>query len=536
MFRKYVYLFIAALFMLGTLDTHSEIAAQSGGTYRSVFRTGCMQGPLWTTCGHRLDMTVLQPLVAIRWTADSIQPMLAERWEMEGNGEAYVLHLREGVKWHDGAPFTADDVIFSLNAYANPQIASAWASKLQDVAGYADFRDGKATSLSGVTKVDEKTVRVALASPSPLWVDLQLIFVVMMPNHILGEVPADQLRGHPFWENRVGTGPFKWSQYVPDQFIEVVRNEDYYEGAPRLDRIIYQIYADIPTILNALSNGEVDDMSYEGGGIPETEVGRFLNQPNLTVLPQLNAGLPTYIQWDLSKQPFDDVRFRQAVLYAIDRDAIIESIYLGLYTRADTQFPQAWARPEGLNAYPFNPDRARELLAEMGWTPNSQPFDFIYYYTDNVTAEAMVAIQAYLADVGINIAPRLLDPAGIQAVYADKAFEMGFFANGQGLDPSLGRVLTTCGAQLALGYCNERVDELHQLGVSVADRDERAVYYHEISRILNEDLQKGYLWYAARPLAFNNRVVGLAQHWLEQPLVLFNLPVYQEIHTWYIGE
>ncbi len=531
MTKKYVVVIVALI----ALSISGTVSAQRGGTYRSAFRTGCMQGPLWTTCGHRLDMTVLQPLVAIRWTADSLQPMLAESWEMEGNGEAYVIRLRQGVTWHDGEPFTADDVIFSLNAYANPEIASAWASKLQDVAGYADFQSGAADSLSGVTKIDDYTVRVELANPSPLWVDLQLIFIVMMPEHILGDVPASELRSHPFWENRIGTGPFIWSQYVPDQFIEVVRNENYYEGAPLLDRIIYQIYADIPTILNALQNGEVDDMSYEGGGIPETEVARFENRSDLTVLSQLNAGLPTYIQWDLTKEPFSDLRFRQAVLYAIDRQSIIDTIMLGLPTRADTQFPQAWARPsEGMNTYPYNPDLARQLLAEMGWVPNTKPFDFIYYYTDNVTAEVIVAIQSYLADVGINIAPRFLDPAGIQAVYSDNAFEMGYFANGQGLDPSLGRVLTTCGAQLALGYCNPRVDELHQLGISVANREERAVYYHEISLILNEELQKGYLWYAARPLAFSNRIVGLAQHWLEQPLILFNLPVYQEIHTWYV--
>jgi peptide/nickel transport system substrate-binding protein len=527
--------FLLIALLLGAVG--GAAAQESGGTYRSAFRTGCMQGPLWTTCGHRLDMTVLQPLVAIRWTADSIQPMLAESWEMEGNGEAYVINLRQGVTWHDGEPFTADDVVFSLNAYADPQVASAWASKLQDVAGYADFQSGAATSLAGVTRVDDYTVRVGLANPSPLWVDLQLIFIVMMPEHLLGDVPAAELRTNPFWENRVGTGPFVWSEYVADQFIEVVRNENYYEGAPLLERIIYQIYADIPTILNALENGEVDDMSYEGGGIPETEVSRFENRDDLTVLPQLNAGLPTYIQWDLTKEPFSDVRFRQAVLYAIDRQTIVDTIMLGLPTRADTQFPQAWARPdEGLEPYAFDPDRARELLADMGYTPNTEPYDFIYYYTDNVTAEVMVAIQAYLADVGINIAPRLLDPAGIQAVYSDNAFQMGYFANGQGLDPSLGRVLTTCGAQLALGYCNERVDELHALGVTVADRAERAVYYHEIAQILNEELQKGYLWYAARPLAFNNRVVGLSQHWLEQPLILFNLPVYNEIHTWYIEE
>lgn len=508
---------------------------ESGGTYRSAFRTGCMQGSLWTTCGHRLDATVLQPLAAMKWTADELQPLLAESWSMEEDGSVWMVNLREGVTWHDGEPFNADDVVFSFNAYANPAVGSAWATKVQDIVGYDEFQAGEAESLEGVTAVDDLTVRFELKQPSPLWMQLQQIFIVIFPEHILGEVPAAELLGHPYWENRVGTGPFKWVEYVPDQYITVERNEDYFLGAPRLERIVYQIYSDIPTILNALENQEVDSMSYEGGGIPDSEVPRFLEMDHLTVLPSLNAGLPTYIQWDLTKAPFNDPNFRAAVLHAIDRQTIIDTVMYGGATLSNTQFPQAWAVPDDLeNAYPYDPDRAQELLAEVEY--NSEPIDFIYYYTDNVSAEVMVAIQGYLAQVGINIEPRLLDPASIQATYRDGTFQMGYFANGQGLDPSLGAVLTTCGAQLALGYCNERVDELHTLGLSTADTEERTESYHEISRILNQDLQKGYLWNVARPLAFNNRIVGLSEHWLEQPVVLFNIPVYNEIETWYIEE
>ncbi|MBK8050944.1 MAG: hypothetical protein IPK16_29920 [Anaerolineales bacterium] len=193
-----------------------------------------MAGPLWTTCGRRLDETVLQGLAHVNWTGEGVQPLLAESWETPDGGKTWIFKLRQDVKWHDGEPFTADDVVFTYNLYADPAVASIYAPKLVDVLGYQDFRDGKATSLAGVTKVDDYTVQVELEGPRPLWVDLLNISISILPKHILGDVPAAELQQHPYWtENRVGTGPFKWVKYEPDQSVELARNEEYFLGAPR---------------------------------------------------------------------------------------------------------------------------------------------------------------------------------------------------------------------------------------------------------------------------------------------------------------
>jgi len=511
----------------------AQTPAASGGTFRSAFRTGCMPGPLWTTCGHRLDGTVLQVMAALKWTADGLQPLLATKWEMLDGGKTFVFHLRQGVKWHDGHAFDADDVVFTFNTYANPAIASTWANKLQDVVGYDEFQKGTATSVAGVKKVGPLTVRVELKTPSPLWVQLNQIFIVILPEHILGTVKPAELRAHPYWLNRVGTGPFKWVEYKPDQSIEVRRNDDYFLGAPKLDRIIYQIYADIPTILNALEKGDVDDMSFEGGGIPYTEVARFVKNPNLVTLATFDAGLPTYLQLDLQRPYFQDVRVRQAMMYAIDRKSLIKTVLAGNPRLSNSVFPQTWTIPEGLEQYDFNPTKARQLLTDAGWD-KSRKLDFVYYYNDQVSKDMIVAIQQYLADVGINITPRYAEPAQINAMYGDKTFEMGYFANGMGLDPALGTLLFNCGTPLSLGYCNKRADELTRLGLSSADRKVRAPHYQEISKIMNQEVPRIWLFFEVRPLAFNKRVVGLSEHWLQQPLVLFNMPVYQEIEKWYV--
>jgi peptide/nickel transport system substrate-binding protein len=509
-------------------------AAASGpaGVFRSPMRAGCAVGTLWTTCGRRLDEAFLQGLAQVKWTADGVEPLLAESWEMEEDAQAFVFHLREGVTWHDGEPFTADDVVYTFNIFANPAVGSTYASKLAAVKGYDEFQAGTATELAGVTKIDDYTVRVELTSPSPLWVDLQQISISILPEHILGSVAPDQLRTNGYWKNMVGTGPFVMTKFVDDQYIEGVANENYFLGKPKLDKIVFQIYADTAAILNALEAGELDSTPYEGGGIPLDQVQRFQAMEHLTVLGNMDAGLPTFIMLNLEDPDFAKQEVREAMMYAIDRGAIMETIRLNLGEISNTMFPAEWARPAELNEYAYDPAKAAELLTAAGWD-SSRKIDFLYYYNDQVNKDIVVAIQAYLAAVGINIEPRLVDGAGFNQALVDKTFQAGYAANGQGLDPSIGALITRCGTQRSMTYCNERVDELFDLGLTVAERDARAPFYQEISTILNEELPKLWLWYDVRPMGFNSRIVGLAQHFEEQPLLMFDVPVYNEIHTWY---
>lgn len=523
----------------GAVDTSAAVdaptaAASKGpaGVFRSPMRAGCAVGTLWTTCGRRIDEAFLQGLAQMKWTADGVEPLLAESWDVEDGGKAYVFHLREGVTWHDGAPFTADDVVFSFNIFANPTVGSTYGPKLADVLGYDEFQAGIATELAGVTKIDDMTVRVELKNPSPLWVELQQISISILPNHILGSVPPAELRTHGYWKNMVGTGPFVMTRFVDDQYIEGVANENYFLGKPKLDKIVFQIYADTTSILNALEAGELDATPYEGGGIPLDQVDRFSKMSHLTVLGNMDAGLPTYLMLDLTDPDFAKLEVRQAMMYAIDRAAIQETIRMNLGKISNTMFPAEWARPANLETYPYDPEKAQALLKEAGYD-TTRTFDFLYYYNDQVNKDIVVAIQAYLGAVGINVEPRLVDGAGFNQALADKSFRIGYAANGQGLDPSLGALVTKCGTARAVGYCNERVDELFDLGLSVAERDLRAPYYQEISTILNQEVPKTWLWYEVRPMGFNKRIVGLAQHFTEQPLLMFDIPVYNEIHTWY---
>jgi peptide/nickel transport system substrate-binding protein len=109
---------------------------------------------------------------------------------------------------------------------------------------------------------------------------------------------------------------------------------------------------------------------------------------------------------------------------------------------------------------------------------------------------------------------------------------MGYFANGQGLDPSLGSLTSTCGATIALGYCNKTVDDLYAKGLTESDRAKRAPYYQQISKIFNDEMFRGWLWYDTRPLAFNNRIPAVAEHFKQMPTLIFDNPVYMEQEKW----
>ncbi|GAB4532130.1 MAG: ABC transporter substrate-binding protein [Anaerolineae bacterium] len=509
-------------------DTPVPAKAQ---VYNEGFLAGCTAlDPLTTTCAHRLDMYVNQPLVSITWQGD-LKPLMAESYEMQEDGKVWIFNIRKGVKWHDGTPFTAKDAVFSFNLYADPKVASRWATKVSSILGYQDFKEGKADSLAGVSALDDYTLRVELTDPSMLWIKLEQIYIVMLPEHILGGVPPEEVVTHPYWTQRVGTGPFKWVKYVPEQYIELERNEDYFLGAPKLEKVFLKFYADAATHIAALQSGEIHTTAYETTIIGVDEAERIDALEGIDVFV-MDKGSPAFIRFNHNDPLFADKRVRQAFRYAIDVDTLMKTVYKGSHP-AYTMFPQEWTWPEGMNTYPYDPDKARELLAEAGW-PADKEIDFMYHFKDPLSHDLIVAMQQYLAEVGVKMTPRLVEPATISAAYADGSFQAGLFGLGMGLDPATAADAVRCGSLIAQGYCNEKVDQLFAKGLTLTTQEERAPIYQEISMILNEELPSVWLWYDIRPLGFRREAIGPYEHWSEQRIIYFNLPVYNEIETWYI--
>ena len=498
-----------------------------------VYKEGWLSGggitPTFiTTATHRLDITVNEPLVAITWEG-GLKPLIADSYEMQDGGKTWIIHIRDKAYWHDGTKVTADDVVFSYNAYANPNVGSRWSSKAASIKGYDAFRNGEATSLAGVTAVDADTVKVELANAMPLWMKIEQTYLVIFPEHLLGDVEAEKLVSDPYWQHRVGTGPFKWAEYKQDQYIMLEKNEDYYLGAPKLDKLIYQMYSDSSTQVSGLLSGQIDTTAYETTIISPKDAANLEKNPDLDIFV-MEKGSPSFLTVNHHKE-WGDVRLRQALRYAIDVQTMLDAIYPGAKP-ATTLLPQEWTHPDDLNAYEYNPEKAKELIKAAGWS--GRTVDFVYHYPDEQSRNLIVAIQQYLDKVGIHIEPRKMDPAGLNALYLSGEFDMGLLGQGMGLDPAGGEIVVKTGELRAHGYSNPEVDQLFQDGKALAEQSERAPIYQKISKILNEELPQIYLWYDVRHLGFRKEVVGPYEHYKEQKLIYFNQPVYNEIETWYV--
>ena len=492
--------------------------------------------PPWLSAGWQLPVLVNEPLVEVNWNAE-LQPMLAKSWEMLDGGQTWIFHLRQGVTWHDGQPFTAKDVVFTYNMYANPKTAATRAYLLQDIVGYDAVQAGTSTKLAGVTALDKYTVQVKLTKAFPLWVKLKQILVPIFPEHILGNVAPEKIKfDSSYWDqNRVGTGPYKWLKYVPDQYVELEANTNYYLGAPKIKYMIFRFYKDPASMVAALRNGEIDMTPFTSQIVSIDDIASLDSLPNIKVLPW-NFGGPNYIKLNLKKFPWSDVRVRQALRYAIDVNTICKTIWKGYAKPAYSIFAQSWANPDNLNTYPYDPNKAKQLLKAAGFD-FSKTYEFFYYYTDAFSKRLILAIQQYLAQVGIKIEPRKVDVPWLNAnVYGGGNWDFGYVGFASGLDPSGADVILRSDSVYSGGYNNPQVDGLLNKGLSYASTAQRTPIYQQVARIINEELPGVWLWFPPRPIGFNLRVVGPYEYYAKEGIRFGEAMTYLAPQTWYIKQ
>lgn len=341
-------------------------------------------------------------------------PGLAERWEISPDGKVYTFYLRKGVKFHDGTPFNAEAVKFSLDRIVNPDLKS---QKAINMLGPYDFTE----------VVDEYTVRVYLKEPfAPLLDSVSQVYIAMV------SPTAVQKWGAEYREHQVGTGPFMMKEYVAKDHVTLVKNPDYnwapefmgHQGPAYLDEITFRFYPDAATRAPALEAGEADVM----GEVPPQDAARLEASGKFMLLPTKVPGQSLQFFLNTQKFPTDDLRVRQAMLCAVDRAAIVNAVFRG-YS------PVAWgplsaATPfyskvlEGTYAYDLN--KAKALLAEAGFRDtdgdgivekDGRPaeVELILMSWGNVP-EIGQMLQAMFREIGINAKSQVLTfPAAAQA-------------------------------------------------------------------------------------------------------------------------
>ncbi|HXG85389.1 MAG TPA: ABC transporter substrate-binding protein, partial [Pyrinomonadaceae bacterium] len=452
------------------------VTADPGGLNPAI----TTQGGVQTVCG-----SIFSGLVAQDFDLNPV-PDLAERWEVSTDGRTYTFYLAKNAEFHDGAPVTSADVKFTFE-----ELLLKYHSRTRASIG---------DKLRQILTPDARTVVFEFSRPYAAF--LQLIDVTnapVMPKHLYEN--TDPL-ANPYNVKPVGSGAFKFQEWAKGNHITLARNEKYFKtGKPYLDRIVYKVMPSNATAAIAFENGEAD---YFLNPTP-LDIERLNKMPNVVIDDKGREGFATVetVVLNLNRAPLSDVRVRQAMAYAIDKNYIVDKIAFGRGTAATGAISSAlkWAYNANVVKYERNLPLAGQMLDEAGYKPGG---DGARFHLKFVVAPSYVKVVEVLRDqlreVGIIVDLEQMEfSAAVDRVYIKKDFDLGFASFENGPDPDIGVKRTLVSGNIGAipfsngaGYRNPRVDELFELAASETDRQKRAAYYFEAQEILARDVP--YLW------------------------------------------
>ncbi|MDH3596888.1 MAG: ABC transporter substrate-binding protein [Rhodospirillales bacterium] len=452
--------------------------------------------PSLYTAGTTFDASsrpIFNRLVEFERGTTKIVPALAESWEVSGDGLSYTFKLRKGVKFHTtknftpSRDFTADDVLYSFNRQLKPD------HPYHKVSGGAyEYFNGMDMPglLKSVDKVDDYTVRFVLTKPeAPFIANMGMDFA-----SILSAEYADQMSKAGTPENvdlnPVGTGPFQLVAYQKDAVIRYKAHPDYWAGKAKIDKLIYAITPDPSVRYQKLKAGECHVMPYPN----PADIEAMSKDPDLKLLEQegLNVG---YLAFNTEKAPFTDKRVRQALNMAVDKSAIIDVVFQGAGKAAKNPIPPTiWSYDESTKDYPYDPDKAKALLAEAGvkdlktniWAmPVQRPY--------NPNAKRMAElIQADWAKVGVQA--EIVSFEWGEYLKRSKAGEhqtilLGW--TGDNGDPD-NFLFVLLGCEAAKGanrarWCHKPFDDLLRKAKQISDVKERTRLYEQAQAVFKEE-------------------------------------------------
>jgi peptide/nickel transport system substrate-binding protein len=416
---------------------------------------------------------------------------LAESWRVSPDGLTITFQLRRGVRFHDGAPYTARDALFNWRFMTDPNTPTPYS--------------GDYLKVEQAEALDDHTFRVRYKEP----------FAPGLASWTLAQMPAHLLEGQdprksPLNRHPIGTGPFQFKSWSPGSKVELTAFHDYWEGRPYLDSLVYRVIPDMATLFLELRSGGVDWM-----GLTALQYGRQTDseffQKNFRKYRYL-ASAYNYIGWNLRDKRFQDLRVRQALSYAVNKEEIIEGVLLGLGQECTGPLKPGtyWHNPQ-VRRYPYDPGKARQLLAQAGWLPgpdgvltkDGQPFQFVLLTNqgNRYRQNSGVIIQRRLAELGIKMELRIVEWAAFLREFIDKGrFDAVLLAWTIPQDPDLYDIFASSnigpGKLNFNAYQNPDLDRLLEEGRRTFDQGERKAIYDRVQEILAEDVPYTFLYVA----------------------------------------
>ncbi len=333
----------------------------------------------------------------------SFEPELAERWEFSPDSLSITFVLRDDVAWTDGVPVTAADVRFTWELEMDSLVAWPGRSVKERIAD--------------VEAIDDRTVAFHFRNRYPY----QLMDAndgVILPKHILEKVPRDRFAASEFGRLPTGNGPFTLARWEPEQFIELGRNPRYCErGLPRLERVVFRIVPDMTTLVTQLKSGEIDCLE----SLPLEAVADIkANHPEISIYTYMSRQY-VFVAWNLDDPLFGSAAVRRALAMAVDTDEMIRTLWGGMARASDSPMhPILWAHDPTMTPIPFDPEKARAVLAENGWIDGDGDgvvekggrrfeFEMISNQGNQLRTDVMTMAQEYLRRIGVKVTPRTFE-------------------------------------------------------------------------------------------------------------------------------
>ncbi|MBU9721508.1 MULTISPECIES: ABC transporter substrate-binding protein [Bacillaceae] len=495
-------------------------------------------------------------------------PSLARDWELNDDQTELTYYLEENVTWHDGTPFTADDVYFTYSSIADGEYVASGGVRIDYVrflVGYEDYRDGETDTFEGVEVVDEHTVKFHFAEPN-VTPEFRTSFPII-PAHVFEGLSVADMVDHPASRNAgeiIGTGPYQLTDMLEGEQYVLTAYDNYWKGSPKLDGITWRVIEQ-SVMPGMLERGELD-MIAEPNGVPAADFERVDGLDNVTTFTTQDFGYQ-YIgikhhhrtaedvengvvdpnNWVVNEK-VQDVRVRQAMMYALDREGIVGGLMNGLGSVLHAPFPEAsWAYDESaFTVYEQNVEKANELLDEAGYIDvtgdgyredpdgNEWTLNLDYPTGNEVRERTAPIIVAEFGEVGIRVDMRQpRDAATHFEIVEDDNTDWDLYLAGWSLatgDPDPAGIWKSDNPFNYLRWNDSTSDELIELAVKAPDAfdlDFRAETYNEWTAYVTEQVPMVFLYSSDNIYAYNSALQDVTHR---------PTGIYTDSHLWWLDQ
>ncbi|HEY8602119.1 MAG TPA: ABC transporter substrate-binding protein [Thermomicrobiales bacterium] len=470
----------------------------------------------------------LNPDTALPFPDLATEVPTRENGGISQDGLTYTFKLRTDVKWHDGTPFTAKDVVYTYTTMQKKELGSQRTTELND-------------RVESITAQGDNTVVFKMKKIVAPFLTSNMYAIV--PEHILKDVPADQIKAHPFSlgdaKATIGTGPFKFGSYTKGDNVTLVKNPGYFRGEPAIDQYILKVVKDGTVLAAQLKTGEVDF-----GEITAALYEDMTKQPNVNAVKYdtYNFNFYTY-QLDTAKTDlFQEKAVRQALAYALDREAMLKAIQFGLGSSgAGTEPVLSWAyAPDQITTkYTYDPNKANQLLDGAGWVKgpdgirakNGKKLSFTIWGQSGspVIDGYMASMQQLWKAIGVDCTPKNEEFSSLVARLTETYdFEMVIVGFSWGVDPDQSTMWATESYKGGFNlnkYSNPQVDTIVKQALSELDQEKRKQLYIQMQNIVADEAPSVILYFRQIPAAVNKRVHNLFPN---------AVSIRWNAHTWWV--